>query len=128
MPVNTSDHPINVTVRSEYAAEHSDPTQDRYVFIYYISIANHGAQTVQLISRHWLITDATGKVEEVRGAGVIGEQPVIEPRKEHLYNSFCILETPVGCMQGSYQMQTVDGKQFDAPVALFSLAVPGSLN
>ncbi|ATX80855.1 ApaG protein [Mariprofundus aestuarium] len=128
MPVNRSDHPINITVRTEYAAEASDPAHDRYVFIYYISIINNGSQAVQLISRHWLITDATGKVEEVHGAGVIGEQPVIEAGKEHFYNSFCMLETPVGCMQGSYQMQCVDGMQFDAPVALFSLAVPGCLN
>lgn len=72
--------------------------------------------------------DASGQVEEVRGEGVIGEQPVIEPGCEHFYNSFCILKTPVGCMQGSYLMQREDGEQFDAPVALFSLAVPGSLN
>ena len=122
------DNPIEVTVRTEYAAEHSDPAQNRYVFIYYISIVNSGSQTAQLISRHWQISDATGNIEEVRGEGVVGEQPILAPGKEHFYNSFCILETPVGCMQGSYQMPGQDGLYFDAPVAPFSLAVPGSLN
>ncbi|NWF38966.1 Co2+/Mg2+ efflux protein ApaG [Mariprofundus sp. NF] len=126
--MNITDHPIKVEVRTEYAAEHSDPAQDRYVFIYYISIVNNGDEPVQLISRYWKIMDASGQIEEVRGEGVIGEQPVIEPGREHFYNSFCILETPVGCMQGSYLMQCENGEQFDAPVALFSLAVPGSLN
>jgi len=126
--VNISDDSIEVAVRPEYAAEHSDPAHDRYVFIYHISIKNNGAQPVQLISRHWLISDASGRVEEVRGAGVIGEQPLIEPGAEHCYNSFCVLATQVGCMQGSYQMLSADGKQFDAPVAAFTLAVPGSLN
>ena len=126
--MNSSDNPIQVTVRTEYAPEHSDPAQNRYVFIYYISIVNHGSQTAQLISRHWKISDATGNIEEIRGEGVVGEQPTLAPGKEHFYNSFCILETPVGCMQGSYQMRGEDGLFFDAPVAPFSLAVPGSLN
>jgi len=128
MLMNKADSPIEVNVRTEYAAEHSDPDQDRYVFIYYISIINRGDQAAQLIERYWKITDGTGHIEEVRGEGVVGEQPVIEPGKEHFYNSFCILQTPVGWMQGSYQMRGEDGLYFDAPVAPFSLAIPGCLN
>jgi len=89
MLMNKADSPIEVNVRTEYAAEHSDPDQDRYVFIYYISIINRGDQAAQLIERYWKITDGTGHIEEVRGEGVVGEQPVIEPGKEHFYNSFC---------------------------------------
>lgn len=120
--------PVVVTVKPEYSPEHSSPDDDRFVFIYYISIQNRGEQTVQLISRHWQITDANGKVEEVRGDGVIGEQPVLAPGDEHCYNSFCLLETNVGCMQGSYMMLGEDGLYFDAPVPAFTLAVPGALN
>ena len=117
-----------MSVETEYAAEHSDAEQNRFVFFYYITIHNRGTQAVQLISRHWQISDATGKVEEVRGEGVVGEQPIIEPGESHFYNSFCMLETPVGCMQGSYQMRGEDELYFDAPIAPFTLAVPGSLN
>ncbi len=120
--------PIVVTVRPEYAPEHSEPEQGRFVFIYYIRIQNKGEQGVQLVSRHWLITDAKGKVEEVRGDGVVGEQPVLAPGDEHDYNSFCVLETNVGCMQGSYVMVGEDGRYFDAPIPAFTLAVPGALN
>jgi len=120
--------PIMVTVKPEYAPEHSDPEQGRFVFIYDITIQNGGKQTVQLISRHWQITDANGRVQEVRGDGVIGEQPVLAPGNEHFYNSFCVLETNVGCMQGSYMMLGEDGLYFDAPIPAFTLAVPGVLN
>lgn len=120
--------PIVVTVKSEYAPEHSDPEQGRFVFIYDIAIRNRGEQTVQLMSRHWLITDANGKVEEVRGDGVVGEQPVLASGDVHYYNSFCVLETNVGCMQGSYMMLGEDGLYFDAPIPAFTLAVPGVLN
>ena len=120
--------PIMVTVKPEYAPEHSDPEQERFVFIYYITIQNRGAQTVQLISRHWVISDANGKSIEVRGDGVIGEQPVLAPGDEHFYSSFCVLETHVGCMQGSYMMLGEDGQYFDAPIPAFTLAVPGVLN
>ncbi|MDQ6996428.1 MAG: Co2+/Mg2+ efflux protein ApaG [Mariprofundus sp.] len=128
MAMKIPDYQIDVTVRSEFAAEHSDPAHDRYLFIYYISICNNGLQAAQLISRHWLISDATGRVDEVRGEGVVGEQPIIQPGKEHCYNSFCVLESPVGCMQGSYQLLADDGHRFDASVAAFTLAIPGSLN
>jgi len=120
--------PVNVSVKTEYAPEHSDPEQNRFVFIYYISIQNRGEQTVQLISRHWQITDASGRVQEVRGDGVVGEQPILAPGDEHFYNSFCVLETNVGCMQGSYMMLGEDGLYFDAPIPAFTLAVPGALN
>ncbi len=122
------DCPIVVEVNPEYSPEHSEPDQGRYVFIYYINIRNTGAQSAQLISRHWVITDANGKVEEVRGDGIVGEQPVLESDDEHFYNSFCVLETSVGCMQGSYMMLGEDGRYFDAPIPAFTLAVPGALN
>ncbi|MDQ6981959.1 MAG: Co2+/Mg2+ efflux protein ApaG [Mariprofundus sp.] len=120
--------PVVVEVNPEYSPEHSEPEQNHYVFIYYISIQNRGRQAAQLISRHWVITDANGKVEEVRGDGVVGEQPVLAPGDEHCYNSFCVLETHVGCMQGSYMMLGEDGRYFDAPIPAFTLAVPGALN
>jgi len=120
--------PILVEVKAEYSDEHSQPEQDRFVFIYDINIRNIGDQAAQLLTRHWLITDGNGMVEEVMGDGVIGEQPVISPGAEHRYNSFCVLETPVGYMQGSYQMLSEDGETFDAPVQAFTLAAPGALN
>jgi len=122
------DHPIVVEVKPEYSPEHSEPDRGRYVFIYYISIQNTGGRTAQLLSRHWIITDANGKVEEVRGDGVVGEQPVLAPGDEHFYNSFCMLETSVGCMQGSYMMRGEDGLCFDVPIPVVTLAVPGMLN
>jgi len=120
--------PIFVEVKPEYSLEHSDPDQGRFVFIYYVTIRNQGEQAAQLISRHWIITDADNKSQEIRGEGVIGEQPLLEPGDEHFYNSFCVLGTRIGCMQGSYMMQGEDGLYFDAPIPAFTLAVPGSLN
>jgi len=122
------EHPVVVTVQPEYAVEHSDPARHRYVFIYHVCIRNQGSMPVQLLSRYWLITDANGHEEEVRGAGVVGEQPLINAGEEHCYNSFCVLETSAGCMQGSYQMLAADGQRFDVPIPAFTLAVPGSLN
>ncbi len=119
---------IVVEVKAEYSDEHSQPEQNRFVFIYDIHIRNIGDQAAQLLTRHWLITDGNGMVEEVMGDGVIGEQPVIAPGAEHSYNSFCVLETNVGYMQGSYQMLSEAGETFDAPVPAFTLAVPGTLN
>jgi len=119
---------IVVDVQSEYASEHSEPDQGRFVFVYFITIRNVGKKAAQLLSRHWLITDGHGKVEEVMGEGVIGEQPVIPAGEEHQYHSFCVLETNVGYMQGSYHMLSEDGEMFHAPIAPFTLAVPGSLN
>ncbi len=115
-------HHIEVTVETEYQAEQS--RQGEYVFVYHICIANKGEQAAQLLSRKWLITDADGNVTEVQGDGVIGEQPVIAPQSEHRYSSFTVLRTPVGCMQGSYQMQADDGSFFEADIPMFTLAVP----
>jgi len=120
--------PIRVTVKTQYAHEHSRPELGQYVFVYYISIQNCGDMVAQLISRHWVISDANGKVVEVRGDGVVGEQPVLQPGDQHDYNSFCVLETNVGCMEGSFMMLAGDGSYFDAPVPAFTLAVPGALN
>ncbi len=119
---------IRVDVRPEYAEEHSDAEQQHYVFIYHIAIKNEGAIGVQLISRHWVITDGDGRVQQVKGDGVVGEQPHLPPGGEHRYNSFCVLQSPIGCMQGSYQMLADDGARFEAQIAPFSLAVPGALN
>jgi len=120
--------PIVVEVKAEYSEEHSQPEQNRFVFIYDIHIRNIGDQAAQLLTRHWLITDGNGLIEEVMGDGVIGEQPVISPGGDHRYNSFCVLETPVGYMQGSYQMLSEGGETFEAPVQAFTLAAPGALN
>jgi len=120
--------PIVVDVKAEYSVEHSESEQNRFVFIYHITIHNAGDQAAQLLSRHWLITDGNGMVEEVMGDGVIGEQPMILPGKAHQYESFCMLETNVGYMQGSYQMLSKDGEAFDAQVPAFTLAAPGALN
>jgi len=119
---------IEVTVRAEYAETHSDTAHEHYVFIYDITIRNNGSLSAQLLRRHWLITDAEENVQEVEGEGVIGEQPDIQPGGTHRYQSYCVLPTPIGCMQGSYRMRAADGTLFDAPIPAFTLAVPGSLN
>lgn len=116
---------IEVTVRSRYLAEQSAPDQHRYVFAYTIVIANHGEATAQLRTRHWVITDGRGGVEEVRGDGVVGEQPRLAPGQQFQYTSGCVLKTPIGTMQGTYQMVRDDGREFDAQIAAFSLVTPG---
>ena len=118
---------VRVTVSTVYVPSQSAPTQHRYVFAYTIRIANEGAQTVQLKTRHWVITHGTGKVEEVRGPGVVGQQPVLKPGEHFEYTSGCVLETPRGTMHGTYQMSGGDG-MFDAEIAEFQLAMPHSLN
>ena len=110
-----------VSVDTEYLEEQSRAGE--YVFTYHICIRNVGEQPAQLLSRKWLITDADGNKTEVQGSGVIGEQPVIQPETEHKYSSFTVLKTPVGCMQGSYQMKAEDGTLFEADVPMFTLAV-----
>jgi ApaG protein len=119
---------IRVSVTSVYVPSQSSPTAKRYVFAYTVRIANEGTQTSQLRSRHWIITDGAGKVEEVRGPGVVGQQPVLKPGEHFEYTSGCVLETPRGAMRGTYQMQTPDGRMFDAEIATFELAMPHSLN
>ncbi|OIO67930.1 MAG: Co2+/Mg2+ efflux protein ApaG [Zetaproteobacteria bacterium CG12_big_fil_rev_8_21_14_0_65_55_1124] len=126
--MNQTTYQINVRVRPEFAEEHSDADEGRFVFIYHVTIHNEGNIAAQLLRRHWVITDADGRVQEVEGEGVIGEQPDIQPGDEHSYQSFCILDTPIGCMQGSYQMRAADGTEFETQIAPFTLAVPGSLN
>ena len=119
---------IEVTVRCEYRADSSEPDASRYAFAYHITIANRGTEHAQLISRHWIITDGNGRVEEVRGAGVVGQQPRLEPGQAHEYTSFCPLKTPIGAMRGTYQMVRDDGATFDAEIAEFSLECPDALN
>ena len=119
---------IRVTVSTVYVPSQSAPAAHRYVFAYTIKIANEGSQTAQLRSRHWVITHGSGKVEEVRGPGVVGQQPVLKPGDHFEYTSGCVLDTPRGAMRGSYQMQAADGASFDAAVAQFELSMPHSLN
>lgn len=119
---------IEVDVRTAYVEEQSDPAEDHYVFAYTITIRNTGESAARLISRHWLITDADGGVQEVFGEGVVGEQPFLRPGEDFSYTSGTTLPTPVGTMQGSYQMQSESGEQFDAIIAPFSLALPRILH
>jgi ApaG protein len=120
-------HKIRVDVETSYLDEQSDPREQRYVFAYTITIRNEGQVPARLLTRHWVITDANGKVEEVRGDGVVGEQPYLKPGQGFRYSSGAVIETPVGSMQGSYQMLADDGAQFDAPIEPFRLAMPGIL-
>ena len=119
---------VRVRVRTDFLSERSSAEQGRYAFAYTIRILNQGEVTVKLLTRHWIITDGDGAVQEVKGDGVIGQQPVLAPGEAFEYTSGCILETPCGTMQGSYHMQTEEGAEFDAQIAPFLLAVPGSLN
>jgi ApaG protein len=119
---------IRVEVETAYVAAQSDPEQKRFVFSYTITIRNQGGVPAKLLTRHWLITDSNGKVQEVRGEGVVGEQPHIQPGEDYRYSSGAVLETPVGAMQGAYQMVNDQGETFDAPIAPFRLAVPGMLH
>ena len=119
---------IRIQVATSYVDGESEPDSDRYVFAYTITISNNGDVAAQLISRHWIITDANGKVQEVNGDGVVGEQPLLNPGEEFRYSSGAVLETPVGAMQGLYRMEADGGVSFDALIAPFTLAVPGLLN
>jgi ApaG protein len=119
---------IHVTVNSSYVPERSAPTMGQWFFSYRIRITNRGSIPVQLLNRHWVITDAHGKVEEVRGPGVIGEQPVMAPGESFEYTSFCPLGTPFGTMEGSYEMMTEDGKKFRAKIGQFTLSQPLAVN
>lgn len=119
---------IEVDVRTAYVEGQSNPAKDHYVFAYTITIRNTGESAARLISRHWLITDADGGVQEVFGEGVVGQQPFLHPGEDFSYTSGTTLPTPVGTMQGSYQMQTESGEHFDAIIAPFSLALPHILH
>jgi ApaG protein len=119
---------IRIHVATDYIDDQSEPDADRYVFAYTITISNNGAVPATLMSRHWIITDANGKVQEVSGEGVVGEQPYLQPGERFRYSSGAILETPVGAMHGLYRMETDTGSSFDAPIEPFTLAVPGLLH
>jgi ApaG protein len=121
-------HHITVTTRTQFIPEQSDEAAERFVFAYTITIANTGQVAAQLISRHWLITDAHQKVQEVRGLGVVGEQPLLKPGEQFEYTSGTSIATPVGAMKGSYQMVAEDGSQFEAEVPEFILSVPRVLH
>ncbi|HUW50561.1 MAG TPA: Co2+/Mg2+ efflux protein ApaG [Sulfuricella sp.] len=119
---------ITVATRVEYVPDQSDVEQERFVFAYTITITNTGSVAAQLISRHWVITDATDQVQEVRGLGVIGEQPLLKPGENFEYTSGCIIATPVGTMHGSYQMAAEDGTKFDTIIPEFTLNMPRVLH
>jgi len=119
---------IRVSVKSQYLADQSVPQSKRYVFAYTVTISNEGAEPAQLRTRHWIITDGTGKVEEVKGPGVVGQTPYLRPGEQFEYTSGCILQTARGQMHGTYQMVRPDGRMFDAVIAPFLLALPHSLN
>jgi ApaG protein len=119
---------IEVVAKPAYLADQSDPAKNQYVFAYTITITNTGNVTAQLISRHWVITDGDHRMQEVKGLGVIGQQPVLKPGERFEYTSGASLPTPVGTMRGSYQMLAEDGHTFDAPIASFTLSVPRTLH
>jgi len=119
---------IKVSAQSVYIREQSQPDDERYLFAYTIVIKNTGAIAAQLRTRHWIITDTNGKVQEVRGDGVVGEQPRLAPGEEFTYTSAAVLETPVGSMHGSYQMIAEDGVEFDAEIQAFGLSIPDVLH
>ena len=115
---------IRVQVQSQFSPAHSHPHQSRWFFLYTVNITNESEDTVQLVTRHWVISDASGHVEEVRGPGVVGQQPLLEPGQSFEYTSGYPLTSPYGAMRGSYQMVTADGQQFDAEIAEFALRAP----
>src|ERR1700761_6130440 len=121
-------HSIRIEVETAYLDEQSDPKERRYVFSYTITIRNEGSVSARLLTRHWVITDANGKVEEVRGDGVVGEQPWMRPGDDFEYTSGAVLETAVGTMQGSYEMVADDGTRFEAPIPAFTLSIPRTLH
>ena len=126
--MSDSRYQIDVSVTTRFLPEQSQPEQNRFAFSYNVSIHNRGELAAKLLSRHWLITNGDGHVQEVRGPGVVGQQPLIEPGATHAYSSGTVMSTQVGTMQGSYQMIAADGKKFEAIIAPFRLAVPGSLH
>ena len=121
-------HHITVEVETDYIEGQSEPENERYVFSYTITIRNEGGEAAQLLSRHWLITDANGNIQEVKGEGVVGEQPHLKPGEGFQYTSGAMITTPVGSMQGSYQMITDNGDEFDTEIPAFTLAIPRTLH
>jgi ApaG protein len=126
---DTTTRGVRIIVRPRFVSEQSDPAAGQWLFAYHITIQNQGTQPVQLISRHWVITNGEGEVEEVRGAGVVGHQPVLKPGEEFQYTSGCPLSTPVGTMHGEFNMVVPEsGEKFEAKILPFRLAVPKLLN
>ncbi len=119
---------IDISVNTAYLADQSDPSSDRYVFAYTVTIANVGTVAAQLISRHWVITDAESVTQEVKGLGVVGEQPLLRPGESFEYTSGTAMATPVGTMRGTYQMVAEDGNKFDAEIPTFTLSMPRVLH
>ena len=119
---------IRVEVIARYSAENSQPLEDQWIFEYTVRITNEGSETVQLISRHWIITDAFDRIQEVKGPGVVGEQPVLKPGQSFKYSSWCPLKTPIGTMHGTYQMIRAGGSQFDIEIAPFGLKAKYTVN
>lgn len=119
---------IMVAARTAFVPDQSDVSSGRYVFAYTITLTNTGSVPAQLVSRHWIITDANNQVQEVRGLGVVGEQPLLRPNESFQYTSGTAIATPVGTMRGSYQMVAEDGVRFDAPIAEFTLSMPRVLH
>ncbi|WLH35149.1 Co2+/Mg2+ efflux protein ApaG [Pseudomonas sp. FP2196] len=126
--MSDSRYQVDVSVVTRYLADQSQPEHDRFAFAYTITVENNGEIPARLMSRHWVITDGDGHKEEVRGAGVVGQQPLIEVGKSHTYSSGTVMTTKVGIMQGTYEMVADDGKHFDAIIKPFRLAVPGALH
>lgn len=125
---NAAQNNIEVVVNTFYIEDQSEPDSNQYVFAYTITMRNTGHQAAQLESRHWIITDANGHVQEVNGEGVVGEKPYLQTGEEFQYTSGAVIETPVGSMQGSYQMVAEDGTKFDAPIPVFTLSLPNILH
>jgi ApaG protein len=123
-----SPYTIDVHVQTRFVPDQSVPSENRYVFAYTITLHNTGRMPARLLTRHWVITDANGKVEEVRGEGVVGEQPWMRPGDDFEYTSGAVLETAVGTMQGSYEMVADDGTRFEAPIPAFTLSIPRTLH
>ena len=124
----THDAHIDVDVTTQYIEEQSSPEENRFVFSYTITIRNTGDLAAKLLTRHWIINDANGNVQEVHGEGVVGEQPYLRPDESFEYTSGTVIETPVGSMEGSYQMITDDGLAFDANIPAFTLSLPNALH
>lgn len=124
----TADYTLEIQIATRFLDEESQPDDDRYVFAYTIRIRNVGRLPAQLLGRHWVITDANGKTEEVHGDGVVGEQPRLEPGEDFIYTSGAVLSTAVGTMEGSYDMMGDDGAHFDAPIPPFTLSIPRTLH
>ena len=125
---NDTSYKINVNVEPFYIEDQSVPEQNRYVFAYTVNIQNTGTVAAKLVSRHWIITDANGKIQEVRGQGVVGEQPLLRPGEAFQYTSGAVLDTSVGTMRGYYQMVGEDGSQFNAEIPIFTLSIPRTLH